>query len=34
VRDLVKGVAGVVGETVVVRRFTRYQLGETAKASS
>ncbi|MGH7406392.1 MAG: translation elongation factor Ts [Candidatus Methylomirabilales bacterium] len=34
VRDLIKGVAGVVGENVVVRRFTRYQLGETAKAGT
>ncbi|MCI0371395.1 MAG: translation elongation factor Ts [candidate division NC10 bacterium] len=34
VRDLIKGVAGVVGENVVVRRFTRYQLGETSKAST
>ena len=32
VRDLIKSVAGAVGENVVVRRFTRYQLGETAKA--
>ena len=31
VRDLIKSVAGAVGENVVVRRFTRYQLGETAK---
>ena len=34
VRDLVKGVAGVVGENVVVRRFTRYLLGETARAGN
>jgi len=34
VRDLIKSVAGAVGENVVVRRFTRYQLGETAKAGS
>lgn len=32
VRDLIKGVAGTVGENVVVRRFTRYQLGEAARA--
>jgi elongation factor Ts len=31
VRDLIKSVAGTVGENVVVRRFTRYQLGETAR---
>ncbi len=33
VRDLIKGVAGAVGEHVVVRRFARYQLGETARPS-
>lgn len=34
VGDLIKGVAGVVGEHVVVRRFIRYQLGETARAAT
>jgi elongation factor Ts len=30
VKELVEGVAAKVGENVVVRRFTRYQLGEEA----
>ena len=34
VGELIKGVAGKVGENVVVRRFSRYQLGETARAST
>ncbi|MBI2081196.1 MAG: translation elongation factor Ts [candidate division NC10 bacterium] len=34
VGDLIKSVAGVVGENVVVRRFTRYLLGETARAAT
>ncbi|HEU5395158.1 MAG TPA: translation elongation factor Ts, partial [Candidatus Methylomirabilis sp.] len=34
VRDLIKGVAGTVGENVVVRRFIRYQLGETARGGT
>lgn len=34
VGDLIKSVANVVGENVVVRRFTRYLLGETARAAT
>lgn len=34
VGDVIKSVASVVGENVVVRRFTRYLLGETVRAAT